>query len=144
MRVGEVVDEKGGPIDPDGTYRPHLRLWYYRALEQEDAIPFEESVLFQDDYLVVADKPHFLPVVPTGRYLQHSLLVRLKRKLGIETLTPMHRIDRLTAGLVLFSVQPPRATAISSCFAIAPCASTTKRSCPGRKAPACPACTAAI
>ena len=106
MRVGEVVDAQGGPIAPDAAYRPHLRLWYYRALEQEDAIPFEESVLFQDDYLVVADKPHFLPVVPTGRYLQHSLLVRLKRRLGIETLTPMHRIDRLTAGLVLFSVQP--------------------------------------
>ncbi|MBS0452086.1 MAG: pseudouridine synthase [Proteobacteria bacterium] len=105
MRLGEVVDDAGDLIDPDAPYRPHQRLWYYRALEQEDDIPFEETVLFQDDYLVVADKPHFLPVVPTGRYLQHSLLVRLKRKLGIEALTPAHRIDRGTAGLVIFSVQ---------------------------------------
>ena len=106
MRLGEVVDDAGGPVDAEAPYRPHQRIWYYRALEQEEDIPFEEKVLFRDDYLVVADKPHFLPVVPTGRYLQHSLLVRLKRKLGIETLTPAHRIDRGTAGLVIFSVQP--------------------------------------
>ena len=69
MRLGEVVDDAGGPVDVDAPYRPHQRLWYYRALEQEDDIPFEEKVLFRDDYLVVGDKPHFLPVDPTGRYL---------------------------------------------------------------------------
>lgn len=106
MRLGEVVDSAGAHVDPLADYRPHLRLWYYRALEWEDDIPFEESVLFHDEHLLVADKPHFLPVVPTGRYLQHSLLVRLKRKLGIETLSPVHRIDRGTAGLVVFAVQP--------------------------------------
>lgn len=106
MRLGEVVDSTGTPITPDAPHRPHLRLWYYRALAQEDDIPFEETILFQDDYLVVADKPHFLPVVPTGRFLQNSLLVRLKRKLGIEALSPAHRIDRGTAGLVVFSIQP--------------------------------------
>jgi tRNA pseudouridine32 synthase / 23S rRNA pseudouridine746 synthase len=63
-------------------------------------------VLFQDEYLVVADKPHFLPVTPSGRYVQETLLVRLKRQLGIETLSPLHRIDRETAGLVVFSVRP--------------------------------------
>jgi len=105
MSLGEVVDSDGGPVDPLAGYRPYLRLWYYRALEWENEIPFEETVLFRDEHLLVADKPHFLPVVPTGRYLQHSLLVRLKRKLGIETLSPVHRIDRGTAGLVVFSIE---------------------------------------
>lgn len=68
-------------------------------------IPFEETVLFQDEYLVVADKPHFLPVIPSGRYVQETLLVRLKRRLGLDTLAPIHRIDRETAGVVVFTVQ---------------------------------------
>ncbi len=85
--------------------RSGLRIYYYRELASEAVIPFEEAVLYQDEHLVVADKPHFLPVVPTGRYLQHTLLVRLKRRLGLEELSPVHRIDRDTAGLVLFSVQ---------------------------------------
>jgi tRNA pseudouridine32 synthase/23S rRNA pseudouridine746 synthase len=72
----------------------------------EPRIPFEEVVLFQDDHLVVVDKPHFLPVVPSGGYLNETVLVRLKQKLGIDTLVPVHRIDRDTAGLVMFSKQP--------------------------------------
>ncbi len=105
MRAGEVVDELAQPATPERAFVPGLRLYYYRELADEAAIPFEEAVLFQDEYLVVADKPHFLPVVPTGPYLQHTLLVRLKRKLGLPELSPVHRIDRATAGLVLFSVQ---------------------------------------
>ena len=106
MARGDVIDEKGNQILPDALFRPHGKLYYYRSLPRETPIPFEEMVLFQDDYLIVADKPHFLPVTPSGRYLQETLLVRLKRKLGIDTLTPMHRIDRETAGLVLFAIQP--------------------------------------
>lgn len=106
MRIGDVVDAQGKPVDPTAAYCPHQKFWYYRALDEEQRIPFEEVVLHQDEHLLVADKPHFLPVVPTGRYLQESLLVRLKRKLGIEALSPLHRIDRGTAGLVLFSLQP--------------------------------------
>ncbi len=106
MQAGEVVDEHGVPVNAERLYQPHLRLFYYRALEAEPRIPFEETVLFQDEYIVVADKPHFLPVIPSGRYVQETLLVRLKRKLGIDTLSPIHRIDRETAGLVVFTIQP--------------------------------------
>ena len=106
MRRGDVVDERGDLISPERQYQPHLKLYYYRSIAVEARIPFDEMVLFQDDYLVVVDKPHFLPVTPGGRYLQETLLVRLKRKLGIDTLAPMHRIDRETAGLVLFTKQP--------------------------------------
>lgn len=106
MRRGDVMDEAGLPIDPEHAYLPNQKLFYYRHIDDEPRIPFEEEILFQDDLIVVADKPHFLPVTPGGRYLQESLLVRLKRKLGVETLAPMHRIDRETAGLVVFTLRP--------------------------------------
>lgn len=113
---GEVVDEHGVAITPSRPYQPHLRVYYYRALDQEPRIPFEETVVFQDEHIVVADKPHFLPVTPSGRYLQETLLVRLKRRLGIDTLAPMHRLDRETAGLVLFAVQPATRSAYHRAF----------------------------
>ncbi|MGZ3253140.1 MAG: pseudouridine synthase [Burkholderiaceae bacterium] len=103
---GDVLDAQGIAVVPEQPYQAYSKLYYYRSLPSELRIPFEEVVLYQDDYLVVADKPHFLPVTPAGRYLQETLLVRLKQKLNIDTLTPMHRIDRETAGLVLFVIQP--------------------------------------
>ena len=103
---GDVVDEHGAPVTPERRYQADLRLYYYREVPDEAPIPYEEAVLFQDEHLVVADKPHFLPVVPSGGYLQQTLLVRLKRRLSLADLVPLHRIDRDTAGLVLFSVQP--------------------------------------
>jgi tRNA pseudouridine32 synthase/23S rRNA pseudouridine746 synthase len=106
MASGEVVGDDGQPLSPEAPYRHGARVYYWRALPQEAVIPFEAQVLFQDGYLVVADKPHFLPVTPGGRYVQQSLLVRLKRELGLADLSPLHRIDRETAGLVVFSVRP--------------------------------------
>ncbi len=106
MARGDVIDELGDYVLPERVYTAHLKLFYYRSIEFEERIPFEETVLFQDEHLVAVDKPHFLPVTPGGRYLQETLLVRLKRKLGIDTLAPMHRLDRETAGVMLFTVQP--------------------------------------
>lgn len=113
---GDVVDEHGRTIAADTPYRPNSKLFYYRFVADEPRIPFEETVLFQDELIVVADKPHFLPVTPAGRYVQETLLVRLKRKLGIDTLAPMHRIDRDTAGLVLFTIQPHTRDAYQKLF----------------------------
>lgn len=113
---GDVVDEHGEAITADTPCRPHSKLFYYRFVADEPPIPFEEIVLFQDGLIVVADKPHFLPVTPAGRYVQETLLVRLKRKLGIDTLAPMHRIDRDTAGLVLFTIQPHTRDAYQKLF----------------------------
>ena len=106
MAHGEVLDVQGQPVSPQAPFRSGTRLHYWRSLPFEHRVPFEESIVFQDDWLVVADKPHFLPVTPKGRYVQETLLVRLKRRTGIDTLTPMHRIDLETAGLVVFTVQP--------------------------------------
>lgn len=116
MAAGLVADEFGDMVTPERPYRGHMRLYYYRALEIEARIPFEATVLFQDEHLVVADKPHFLPVTPSGPYLQETLLVRLKNQLGLDSLIPIHRIDRETAGLVLFSVQPGERDAYQALF----------------------------
>lgn len=106
MQRGDVLDAQGRIIHVASAYQPHSKIFYFRSLPEEARIPFDEVVLYQDDYLVAVDKPHFLPVTPAGRYLQETLLVRLKRSLNIDTLAPMHRIDRDTAGLVLFTIQP--------------------------------------
>jgi tRNA pseudouridine32 synthase / 23S rRNA pseudouridine746 synthase len=116
MAAGLVVDEFGAAVTPARPYRGHMRLYYYRALTDEARIPFDAAVLFQDEHLVVADKPHFLPVTPSGHYLQETLLVRLKNQLGLDSLTPLHRIDRETAGLVLFSVKPGERDAYQALF----------------------------
>jgi tRNA pseudouridine32 synthase/23S rRNA pseudouridine746 synthase len=116
MAAGAVVDEFGEAVTLERAYRGHMRLYYYRALPPETRIPFEEELLFQDGHLVVVDKPHFLPVTPSGHYLQETLLVRLKNRLGLDGLSPIHRIDRETAGIVLFSVQPQERAAYQDLF----------------------------
>jgi tRNA pseudouridine32 synthase/23S rRNA pseudouridine746 synthase len=112
----EVVDEFGVHVTPERRYQPHIRLYYYRSLAHEPRIPFDEVVLFQDEHLVVADKPHFLPVTAGGCYVQEVLQVRLKRRLHIDTLQPIHRIDRETAGVVVFCVQPCERDAYHALF----------------------------
>jgi len=116
MHKGEVVDSKGLCIMPDDPYRAGAQIYYYREVEGEVPIPFEEIILFQDEHLLVVDKPQFLPVTPSGRYLHETLLVRLKRKYQLEHLTPIHRLDRETAGVILFSHNPDSRGAYQSLF----------------------------
>lgn len=116
MAQGEVLDESATALSPDAPFLPGARVYYYRHLADEPAVPFQEAVLFQDEHLLVVDKPHFLPVTPAGRYVQQSLLVRLKNRLGIDALSPIHRIDRETAGLVVFSLRPQDRGAYQALF----------------------------
>ncbi len=116
MGRGEVVDEQGQAVPPQAPYRGGQRVYYWRSLPDEPRVPFEAQVLFQDEHLLVADKPHFLPVIPTGRFVRETLLVRLKQSTGIDTLSPLHRIDRETAGLVVFSVRPQDRGAYQALF----------------------------
>ncbi len=116
MKKGRVVDENGARLEPGSTCRTGGYIYYYRELDEETPIPFEESILYRDDHILVADKPHFLAVVPSGRYLQETLLVRLKQKLMLDHLVPLHRIDRETAGLVIFSHNPESRGKCASLF----------------------------
>ncbi len=101
-----VTLDDGSDVQPGDPYREGLRLRYYREVANEAEIPFEAKILHQDEHLLIADKPHFLPVIPSGRYVRHTLLTRLRQHTGMEQLVPLHRIDRDTAGLVAFSVNP--------------------------------------
>ncbi|WP_336646780.1 pseudouridine synthase [Microbacterium sp. USHLN186] len=103
---GEIVARDGSALSRHTPLGAHEFVWYYREPPVERDIPFEIEVLHQDRDLVVADKPHFLPTTPGGKYLQNSALVRLRNRLGIPELTPIHRLDRATAGLLMFSVRP--------------------------------------
>lgn len=103
---GRVLDSRGRAVAFEAAFVAGSPLHYYRELEFEPEIPFEAEILHRDEHLLIADKPHFLPVMPAGRWLQQTLLVRLKRMTGLDDLVPLHRIDRGTAGLVAFSVDP--------------------------------------
>ncbi|MGJ4727932.1 pseudouridine synthase [Luteimonas sp. SDU101] len=103
---GRVLDAEGTALDVSAAYRPGLEIRYFREVPDEPAIPFAEAVIHADAHLVVAWKPHFLPVAPTGGYVRETLLTRLAGRLGNPALVPLHRIDRETAGLVLFSADP--------------------------------------
>ncbi|MBK5542722.1 pseudouridine synthase [Pseudomonas sp. TH05] len=113
---GRVLDGQGQPVGIDLVYREGLRIHYFREVPDEKVIPVQESILFADEHLVVADKPHFLPVTPAGEYVEQTLLRRLIRRLDNPHLVPLHRIDRHTAGLVLFSANPHSRSAYQSLF----------------------------
>lgn len=104
MAKGELVDETGMRLNSGSAYRVGASIFYYRELESEARLPFDERVLYRDEHILVADKPHFLPVIPAGRFLHETLLVRLKKKWKLDQLVPVHRLDRETAGVVLFSI----------------------------------------
>jgi tRNA pseudouridine32 synthase / 23S rRNA pseudouridine746 synthase len=116
LENGLVLDEAAQPLAPDAPYLPGQRIYYYRHMPAEPRIPLEARIVYQDAHLLVADKPHFLPVAPTGRYVQETLLVRLKKQTGLNDLVPIHRIDRDTAGLVLLSIQPATRDAYAALF----------------------------
>ena len=106
MARGRVIDGEGRRLTPETPHRVGLEIHYYREVPDEAPIPFAEIVLHEDAELLVADKPHFLPVTPAGGHVHETLLGRLIRHTGNQNLAPLHRIDRDTAGLVLFSTNP--------------------------------------
>lgn len=114
--AGEIVGADGRPIGRDTALGTHVFVWYYRDLPVEDPVPFHEEILHVDDDLIVIDKPHFLPTTPGGRYLRESALVRLRTRLDNPDLTPIHRLDRATAGLVMFSARPATRGVYQSLF----------------------------
>ena len=106
MSDGKVHWHDGSLITADSAFRTQQRVYYYREVEHETRIPFEEEILFQDEHILVAHKPNFLAVTPGGIYINECLQNRLRDKTGIDHLQALHRLDRATTGLVLFSVNP--------------------------------------
>ena len=115
LREGRIVGRDGpvGPLDP---YRPREFLWFHRDLPDEVPVPFAVEVLHRDDDVLVVDKPHFLATIPRGRHVVETALVRLRRELGLPDLSPAHRLDRVTAGVLLFVVRRERRGAYQTLF----------------------------
>ncbi|HCA5335679.1 TPA: pseudouridylate synthase [Acinetobacter baumannii] len=103
---GLIYAANGEKLTLNSPYIANTHIFYYRFLANEVHVPFEHQILFENDDLLVVDKPHFLTISPTGQYVQETLLVRLKKQTGNEFLTPIHRLDRETAGVVLFCKRP--------------------------------------
>ncbi len=103
--AGEIVD-LAGPIPADASYAPMGRVWFHRDLPDEATVPFEIGILHRDDRLLVVDKPHFMATIPRGRHVLQTALVRLRHDLDLPDLVPAHRLDRATAGVLLFVVDP--------------------------------------
>jgi tRNA pseudouridine32 synthase/23S rRNA pseudouridine746 synthase len=103
--AGEVVDADGAVIDAATVLAAGSSVYLYRDLPDEVAVPFEIPVLYRDDNIVVADKPHFLATMPRGGHVAQTALVRLRNELGLPELSPAHRLDRLTAGVLLFTTR---------------------------------------
>lgn len=113
---GRVLDATGQPLGMDAAYRVGMEVRYFREVRDEAVIPFEAPLLHVDEHLVVVDKPHFLPVTPAGGFVRETLVARLVEQLGNPDLVPLHRIDRGTAGLVLFSANPATRSAYQALF----------------------------
>lgn len=103
MHKGEIVNQKGEAVQPDSPYQSETLLFYYREIPDEAKIPFKEHILFKDENIIVVDKPHFLPVTPSGRFVKESLLARLKHHYQQENISPIHRLDRETAGIIIYT-----------------------------------------
>ena len=105
MQAGRVLNQDGQALLPNACYLPRSIVYYYREVVENFVIPFQENIIYEDEYLLVADKPHYLPVTPVGPYIQETLLVRLRQRTGIDELSAVHRLDLETAGLVMFTKQ---------------------------------------
>jgi tRNA pseudouridine32 synthase/23S rRNA pseudouridine746 synthase len=116
LDAGRIVDAAGRPVSRETAYLPGMYVWFHRELPAEERVPFAIDVVYQDEHVVVADKPHFLATTPRGSHVAETALARLRRQLGVPTLGAAHRLDRLTAGLVLFTVRPEERGAYQSLF----------------------------
>ncbi|MGW2564860.1 RluA family pseudouridine synthase [Streptomyces sp. NPDC001537] len=116
LDAGKIVGADGRAVGPDAAYVPGMFVWFHRELPDEVPVPFPLKVVHRDEHMVVVDKPHFLATTPRGSHIAETALARLRRELGIETLGAAHRLDRLTAGLVLFTVRPEERGMYQSLF----------------------------
>lgn len=117
VAAGEVVTGRGVPVTAGTPYEPRGFLYLYRDPPHEERVPFEVEVLHRDEDLLVVDKPHFLATMPRGRWVRETVLARLRRDLDLPHLSPAHRLDRPTAGVLVLTVRPQVRGAYQELFA---------------------------
>jgi tRNA pseudouridine32 synthase/23S rRNA pseudouridine746 synthase len=102
---GEFVDQAGQPWTGEEPYRPNTFFWFHRPTRPEPVVPFPVEVLYADERIVVVDKPHFLATTPNGAHVRETVVVRMRDSLGLPELAPVHRLDRLTAGVLVLTTE---------------------------------------
>ena len=115
--AGEVVCADGAVVGASTVLPPGAFVYLYRDLPDEVSVQFEMPILHRDDDIVVVDKPHFLATMPRGGHVVQTAVVRLRRELGLPELSPAHRLDRLTAGVLLFTARRELRGAYQTLFA---------------------------
>lgn len=116
MRNGKVLDVQQRALTVDEPYQSGALVYYFREVLNEPIVPFKEVILYQDEHLIAVDKPHFLATLPAGRYVEQTVLRRLMRRFNNPDIAPIHRLDRLTAGVLLFSLNPSSRNAYQALF----------------------------
>lgn len=117
LAAGEFVDAAGRSVPSDAPFVPRTAVWTHRDLPEEVVVPFSVEILHRDERLVVVDKPHFLATMPRGRHVVQSALARTRVQTGLDRLTPAHRLDRPTAGVLMFTTEQRWRGAYQSVFA---------------------------
>ncbi len=117
VRAGEVVLGNGTPVTHDTAYQRGGSVYLYREVRPETDVPFALTVLYQDDRILVVDKPHFLATMPRGRHVEQTVVTRVRRDLGLPDAAPAHRLDRLTAGVLVLTLRPEVRSAYQTLFA---------------------------
>lgn len=103
FNTGEVRLDDGTILTGDSPYMPGERIWYFRELADEPQLPSDMPVLYEDEHVLAIDKPHFLPTTPRGAYIAQTALTKLRVREQNPLLIPIHRLDRPTAGVLLFA-----------------------------------------
>lgn len=103
FNTGEVRLDDGTILSSDSPYMPGERIWYFRELADEPQLPSDMPVLYEDEHVLAIDKPHFLPTTPRGSYIAQTALTKLRVREQNPLLIPIHRLDRPTAGVLLFA-----------------------------------------
>jgi tRNA pseudouridine32 synthase/23S rRNA pseudouridine746 synthase len=116
MLAERRIVDADGPLSSDAPFVPDTFLWFHRDLPDEVEVPFEIDIVHRDERLLIVDKPHFLATIPRGRHVLQTALVRLRHELGLPALSPAHRLDRVTAGLLMFVVHPSHRGAYQTLF----------------------------
>ena len=123
LNSGMVVNQQGEPLNEHAPFQAGATIFYYREISRDDEprIPFDERILHLDNDLMIMDKPHFLPVIPSGRFLRETLLTRLRLRpelqhLNVADITPIHRLDKDTAGVMILSHNPKTRAAYQTLF----------------------------
>jgi tRNA pseudouridine32 synthase/23S rRNA pseudouridine746 synthase len=102
---GLITLSDGTTLEERSPYRHGMIVFYRKEVPSEPASLEEPLIVYRDDEILVVDKPHGMPVTPSGKHVERSLLVCLQRITELPELSPIHRLDRDTAGLLLFAIK---------------------------------------